>query len=82
MLADPHQLVGKRVRFIAIVVDQYGEMERARVRAWTDVNIEVYRNMSKRDSQIIAAELMADLVKKVGEGDDSALPETMRAEGQ
>jgi len=72
MLADPPQLVGKRVRFLAVVKDQHGEAERARARVWTDGNIEAYRNMSKEDSKAIATGFMTKLVSAVGTGDIGA----------
>jgi len=81
MLADPPQLVGKRVRFIAVVKDQRGETERARARVWTDGNIEAYRNMSKEGSQAIATGFMIQLVRAVEEGDTEAIPGMMNVEG-
>ena len=82
MLADPPQLVGKRVRFLAVVKDEDGEIERARARVWTDGNIEAYRNMSKKDSQAIAVGFMAKLVSAVGAGDIAAMSEMMNVEGR
>lgn len=72
MLADPPQLVGTRVRFIAIVKTQHGEIERARIRIWTDGNIETYRGMDKKESQAIALGFMTKLVRAVGAGDIEA----------
>lgn len=80
MLADPPPLVGKRVRFLAVVKDQHGEVERARARAWTDTNIEAYRNMSKEDSKAIAPGFMTKLVTMIGTGAAGAMQETMNVE--
>jgi len=80
MLADPPQLVGKRVRFLAVVKNQHGAVERARARAWTDGNIEAYRNMSKEDSQTIALGFMTKLVSAVGTGDMGVIQEMMNVE--
>ena len=81
MLADPPELVGKRVRFLAVVKDQRGEVERARVRVWTDGNIETYRNMGREESRTIAQGFMDGLVIAVGAGDMEAIPKTMNAVG-
>ncbi|KAF9642937.1 hypothetical protein BDM02DRAFT_1798284 [Thelephora ganbajun] len=81
MLADPPQLIGKRVRFLVVVKDQRGEMERARARVWTDDNIETYRNMSKEHSQAIAAGYMIKLVRAVEAGDIEAMPRMMNVQG-
>lgn len=81
MLADPPQLVGKRVRFVAVVKDQYGETERARVRVWTDGNIEMFRNLSREDSRAISVGLMAKLVSAVATGDIGAIPKMVKSEG-
>jgi len=82
MLADPPQLVGKRVRFIAVVKTQRGETERARARVWTDGNIEIYRGMNKEESQAIALGFMTELVRAVGAGDIEAMPKMMNIEGE
>lgn len=81
MLADPPQLVGKRVRFIAVVKNQRGETERARVRVWTDGNIEIYRNMDKEESQAISTGFMIKLVRAVEAGDTEAMSKMMNVEG-
>lgn len=81
MLADPPQLLGKRVRFIAIVNNQHGEMERARARVWTDDNIETFRNMDKKGSQAMALGFMTKLVGAVEAGDTEAIPNIMNIEG-
>jgi len=81
MLADPPELIGQRVRFIAIVNNQRGEMERVRARVWTDGNIEIYRNMSKEESRAVAVGFMAKLVSAVGAGDLGAMPKMMNMEG-
>ena len=80
MLADPPQLVGKRVRFLAVVKNQHGGIERARARAWTDGNIEMCRNLSKELSRAAALGLMAKLVSAVGAGDMGSMQEMMNAE--
>jgi len=80
MLADPPELVGKRVRFIAVVRDHRGEVERARVRVWTEATIETYRNMSKEHSRTMATVLMEGLVKVVEAGDIGAIPEMLEVE--
>lgn len=80
MLADPPQLVGKRVRFIAVVKNQYGETERVRVRVWTDGNIAIARNTSKEDSRAISVGLMAKLVSAVEAGDIGAIPRMTQVE--
>jgi len=80
MLADPPELIGKRVRFIVIVKNQRGEMERVRARVWTDGNIEIYRNMSKEDSRAVAAGFMAKLVIAVETGDVGVMPKMMNME--
>ena len=76
MLADPPQLIGKRVRFLAVVKNQLGEVERARARVWTDGNIENYRKIGKEDSQKLAAALTAGLVAAVEAGDVRVIPST------
>ena len=81
MLADPPQLVGKRVRFIAVVKDRRGEAERARARVWTDGNIETYRNMGKEQSRTIAQGFIKGFVSAVGTGDIGVIPKMMNAEG-
>ena len=81
MLTDPPHLVGKRVRFIAVVKDQHGETERVRTRVWTDGNIGTYRNMSKENSQMVSVGFMAKLITAVEAGDTEAIPRVMRAEG-
>jgi hypothetical protein len=81
MLADPPQLIGLRVRFIVVVKNQHGEIERARARVWTDGNIEMYRNMSKDESQAMAAGFIIKLVNAVEEGDVEAMPRMMEVEG-
>lgn len=81
MLADPPQLIGKRIRFIAVVKDQRGETERARVRVWIDGNIERYREMGKEESRAIATEFMTKLASAVEAGDIGAIPRMMNVEG-
>ena len=80
MLADLPQLVGKRVRFIAVVKDQRGETERARARVWTDGNIEAYCSMSKEESQAVAMGFMVQLVRAVKEGDTEEIPKMTNVE--
>jgi len=81
MLADPPELIGKRVRFITVVRDHRGEVERARARVWTEATIETYRNMSKERSRTMATVLMEGLVKVVEAGDIGAIPEMLKVEG-
>lgn len=78
MMADPPELVGQRVRFLVVVVDENGEVERARARVWTDNNIEIYRKMSKENSQTIAKGLVTGLVGAVETGSIDAIPSLMK----
>ena len=82
MFADPPQLVGQRARFLVTVKDEFGEVERARARAWTDGNIEMYRKMEKEASKTVAAGFMTGLVKAVEAGEIDAIPSMMKAERQ
>jgi hypothetical protein len=78
MLADPPELSGKCVRFLVVIKDQRGEVERARARVWTDGNIEWYRNMNKNGPQALAIGL---LVEAVEVGDVETMPGMMEVEG-
>ena len=78
MMADPPELVGQRVRFLVVVVDGNGEVERARARVWTDNNLEVYRKMSKDNSQAIAKGLVTGLVGAIETGSIDAIPSLMK----
>jgi len=78
VLADPPELVGKRVRYIAVVRDE--KIERVRGCAWTDGNIEMYRNMGREESRAIATGFMTKLVSVVGAGDIGAIPGMVKAE--
>ena len=80
LLADPPELVGQRVRFLVIVVNQIGEIERARARVWTDRNIEATRNMDKEASRKAAASLVGELVRAVAAGDIESIPRLMKEE--
>jgi len=77
MLADPPELVGERVRFLAAVLDENGEVERVRARVWTDGNIQVFRKMSKEDSRVVAMSFMTGLVGAVAAGDVGLIPKRM-----
>jgi hypothetical protein len=82
MFADPPQLVGQRVRFLVVVKDEFGEVERARARAWTDPNIETYYKMEKENSKAIAVGFMTGLVKAVEVGEMNVVPSMMNVERQ
>jgi hypothetical protein len=43
-LADQPQLVGERVRFIVVLIDQNGEARRTGVRVWAECNVEIHRS--------------------------------------
>lgn len=77
MLVDPPPLVGKRVRFLAVVKNQRGEVERVRARVWTDRNIEKYYDIHKERSRAMASAVITALVSAVGAGDIEAIPKIM-----
>lgn len=77
MLADPPQLVGKRVRFLAVVKNPCGEVERARARVWADGNIEQYYNAPKEKSRAMSSAVVTALVTAVGIGDIEAIPKIL-----
>ena len=80
MLADPPPLVGKRVRFLAVVKNQLGQVERVRARVWTNGNIESYYDIPKERSRTMASAFVTALVSAVGVGDVEAIPRIMGTE--
>lgn len=79
MLADPPELIGKRVRFLVAVKNNRGEVERARARAWIDGNIEIYRKMSEEASQTVAKGFLTGLAGAVEVGDMEVIPNMFNA---
>jgi len=77
ILVDPPELVGKRVRYIAVV--RVGEVVRVRGCAWVERNIEMCRNLSREESRMAATGFMTKLVSVVGAGDIGAIPGMMKA---
>jgi len=77
VLVDPPELVGKRVRYIAVVKD--GKVVRIRGCAWIEGNIEMCRNTSREESRALATAFMTKLVSVVGAGDIGAIPGMIKA---